>query len=113
MTTKTNKKLLNVLIDIRYKYSMNRFEEVYGENVPYSRLEQESYLELKEKALEVFPRKIKFRKHERIGMVLTIRAEVTQSELKKMIELKKNDFFSFTSNFTVSNIKIMDQSLEK
>jgi hypothetical protein len=91
---------------------MNRFEEIYGENVLYSRLEQESYLELKEKALEAFPRKIKFRKHERIGMVLTIRAEITQAELKKFIELQKSDFFVFISNFVVSNIKTMDQTSE-
>mgnify|MGYP001570167294 CR=1 FL=1 len=91
---------------------MNKFEEVYGENVPYSRLEQESYLELKEKVAEVFTRKIKFRKHERNGMVLTIRAEISQNEYKSFLELQKNDFFVFISNFIVSNIKIMEVPLE-
>ena len=91
---------------------MNKFEEVYGESVPYSRLEQESYLELKEKAAEAFPRKIKFRKHDRSGMVLTIRSEITNSELKKFKDLQKNDFFVFLSNFVVSNIRIMENLTE-
>ena len=79
------KEMLNILINIRYKYSMNKFEETYGENVQYSRLEQESYIELKDMMTLKMDRKVKFRKFERNGMVLTLRAELTEKEYKKAL----------------------------
>jgi len=105
------KEMLNILINIRYRYSMNKFEETYGENVQYSRLEQESYIELKDMMTLKMNRKIKFRKFERNGMVLTLRAELTEKEYKKALDLKDENFFIFFSNFVVSEIKIL-QNIE-
>jgi len=101
------KKILNVLIDIRYKYSQNHFEEVYGDSIKYSDLEQESYIELKDMTCEKLDRKIKFRKHIRNGMVLTVRAEMTELEYEKFVELKKENTFNFSCKFTVSNIELL------
>ena len=101
------KDILNVLIDIRYKFSINNFEEVYGDSVKYADLEQESYIELKDITQEKFNKKIKFRKFERNGMVLTVRAEMTQLEYEKFIQLKKENIFNFSCKFAVSNIKLL------
>lgn len=86
---------------------MNKFEETYGENVQYSKLEQESYIELKEMMVAQLKRKVKFRKYERNGMVLTIRAELTEKEHKKLVGLHKKKFFIFFSNFTVSKVRVL------
>ncbi len=101
------KKILDVLIDIRYKYSQNNFEEIYGDSVRYSDLEQESYIELKDMTCEKLNRKIKFRKHERNGMVLTVRAEMSEVEYESFIELEKRDTFNFSCKFAVSGVKLL------
>ena len=101
--------LLNVLIDIRYKYSMNKFEEIYGESVSYTRFEQDSYVDLKEFVIKKIGRKIKFRKYSREGMVLTVKAEMKESEYEQIIVFNKNDLFNFICNFIVSDIKLLKE----
>ncbi len=93
---------------------MNKFEEVYGENIPYSQIEQESYIELKEMVMNKIKRKIKFRKRGREGMVLSLKAEMLQSEFEKFIELNNNNEFNFIYDFSVSKIEILEnEEIEK
>lgn len=93
---------------------MNKFEEVYGENIPYSQIEQESYIELKEMVMNKIKRKIKFRKRGREGMVLSLKAEMLQAEFEKFIELNNNNEFNFIYDFSVSKIEILEnEEIEK
>jgi len=101
------KEILNILINIRYKFSMNKFEETYGESISYSRIEQESYIELKDMVVNELERKVKFRKHERVGMILIVRAELTDKEFKKVIELNNKNSFPFFSNFIISKMEVL------
>lgn len=105
---KTKDKKVKILIDIRYENSINKFEEVYGDSMTYPQVEQESYIELKSMVFEKINKNIKFRKHERNGMVLTLRAEMLPSEFGKLLELHENSSFNFVHNFTISNIEILE-----
>ena len=62
---KNSKKFLDVLIDIRFYDSINKFEEIYGEGVSYRKMEQDTYVELKSMTLELLGRKIKYKKCKR------------------------------------------------
>ena len=93
------------LIDIKYKHSMNHFEECYGENVSYSHIEQESYIDLKKMVFEFINENIKFRKFERNKMSLTLKVEMFETELEKFRYLIKEDGFKFLHDFEVSNIR--------
>lgn len=103
----------NVLIEIRYQYSMNKFEEEYGESVNYDQLIQETYVELKDIINKDFERKIKFRKHgPREGMVRTIRAEMYDNEFEKLSKTFSGNSFSFICNFIISSVKkVTDEEL--
>ncbi len=93
---------------------MNKFEEVYGENIPYSQIEQESYIELKEMVMAKIKRKIKFRKQGREGMVLSLKAEMLQQEYEKFITINNNNEFNFIYDFFIAKIKILEnEELEK
>jgi hypothetical protein len=93
------------LIDIRYKYSMNHFEECYGENINYSYIEQESYIDLKKMISNLINDKIKFRKFERNKTTLTLKVEMLESELEKLKYLIKEGAIKFLHNFEISDIK--------
>ncbi len=93
------------LIDIRYNGSMNDYYLFYRDNVPYSQIEQESYIELKEMVHEMINSKIKFRKHERNGMVLTLKSEMSIEEKEKFVYLLNNDKFKFLHNYTITDFK--------
>lgn len=110
-----NKKYLDVLIDIRFYDSMNKFEEVYGEGVSYRRLEQDTYVELKSMTLELLGRKIKYKKCRDLDknanpMILTVKAEMTEVEHEKFIELHEQGEFTFLYDFILSNIRIAEQN---
>ena len=77
----------NVLIDLSYDGSMNEFEEFYGFSITYQELEQQSYIEFKEMMFEYINKKIKFRKFGRIGHILTVRAEMYDSEIEELENL--------------------------
>ncbi len=109
---KNNKKTLDVLIDIRFYESMNKFEEIYGEGVSYRKLEQETYVELKSMIFDFLGKKIKFKKCRDLEkdsdpMVLTVKAEMTESEYEKVCELHKDNELVFLYDFIVSNIRLL------
>ena len=92
-------------IDIKYKYSMNYFEERYGDGISYSYIEQESYIELKKIISELICDKIKFRKSERNKMVLTLKVEMLEEELEKLRYLLKENKIRFLHDYEISNIR--------
>ena len=115
---KNNKKFLDVLIDIRFYESMNKFEEVYGEGVSYRRLEQDTYVELKSMTFDLLGRKIKFKKCrdlEKVSnpMILTVKAEMTDVEHLRFVELYEQKEFIFLYDFIVSQIRIMEPNEEE
>ncbi len=103
--TKDRKNTQIYLIDIRYKYSMNYFEECYGESVTYSFIEQESYIDLKKMVSEMVSEKIKFRKYERNKMVLTLKVEMLDEELEKLKYLIKEKKLKFLHDYEISDIR--------
>lgn len=103
--TKDRKNTQIYLIDIKYKYSMNYFEEYYGESVTYSFIEQESYIDLKKMISEMISEKIKFRKHERNKMILTLKVEMLDEELEKLKSLIKEKKLKFLHDYEISDIR--------
>jgi hypothetical protein len=103
---KNRKNTISILIDIRYKFSMNKFEEEFGENVHYSSIEQSSYIDLKEMVFEKINKNIKFRKFARENNVLTLKVEMTDKEYEKFISLNKDGNFKFIHDFVVSDIRL-------
>ena len=121
---KNRKNTIPVLIDIRYAYSMNRFEEFYGDCVTYADVEQESYIDLKAMVFEKIDLNIKFRKFYRENNCLTIKADMLEWEFKLFNDIlneniiskdKKNIYteeimhekFTFFHDFIISKVKIM------
>lgn len=125
---KSRKNTIPVLIDIKYAHPMNKFEEFYGDCVTYAYIEQESYIDLKSMVFEKICPDIKFRKFNRENNVLTIKADMLESEFttfkdileRKIINQKAtkdkklnpsgepiNDYFNFFHEFKISNVKIM------
>ena len=103
--TKDRKNTQIYLVDIRYKYSMNHFEECYRESVSYSFIEQESYIDLKKMISEMVSEKIKFRKYERNKMVLTLKVEMLYEELEKLEYLIKENKLKFIHDYEISDIR--------
>ena len=101
---KDRKKIQTYLIDIRYQHSMNYFEEYFGENVSYSFIEQDSYIDLKKMVAEMISDKIKFRKFERNNMVLTLKVEMLEEEMEKLRYLIKEKKIKFLHDYEISNI---------
>lgn len=111
---KNNNKNLDVLIDIRFYESMNKFEEIYGEGVSYRKLEQETYVELKSMIFDFLGKKIKFKKCRDLEkdsnpMVLTVKAEMTNNEYEKVCNLHSENKLFFLYDFIVSNIRILQE----
>ena len=121
---KNRKNTIPVLIDIRYAYSMNHFEEFYGDCVTYSEVEQESYIDLKTMVFEKVGDEIKFRKFYRENNSLTVKADMLEKEFNLFKEIlsgnvisreRKNihteevlkEKFTFFHDFMISNVKIM------
>lgn len=101
-----------VLIDIKYYGNMNNFEEFYGNNVTYQELEQESYIEFKDLMFNSINKDIKFRKHERIGRVLTIKANMFDSEIELFKEMIEEDVIKLVHEWIVSNVTIIVEDEE-
>ena len=104
---KSEKKIY--LADLQYKHSMNKYYEFYGENVPYAHIEQESYVDLKSMVFESVNPNIKFRKKCREGKVLTLKIEMSDSDLEKIIKINEENGFKFIHDFKISNIKIYNE----
>lgn len=103
--TKDRKNTQIYLIDIKYKHSINYFEEWYGESVSYSFIEQESYIDLKKMISEMINEKIKFRKFERNNMILTLKVEMLDEELEKLRYLIKEKKLKFLHDYEISDIR--------
>ncbi len=123
---KNRKGTVPMLIDLHYKYSINKFEEFYGDSVSYSEIEQTSYIDLKEMVFEKINRGIKFRKYGRNNRVLTVKMDIKPEEYDKFLSIfreedidkeatnnvelnpdgiVKYNRFNFLHDFTVSNIR--------
>lgn len=119
---KSKKEVFPILLDLHYRYSMNKFEEFYGESVYYSEIEQVSYIDLKEMVFEKISKDIKFRKFGRQGNVLTIKMDINLCDYELFLKIfKEEDIdeeatersngktkyqrFDFIHDFTVSNIR--------
>lgn len=132
---KNRKNTLPILVDIKFNGSMNKFEETYGEQISYSEIEQESYIDLKSMIFEKINISIKIRKFNREKNVLTLKADMLEKEFfllqdimngkiinEKATNDKKNnpegevimERFNFLHDFIISNVKIMtDEDLLK
>lgn len=103
-------KTLWILLDLVFNGSMNKFEEVYGDNVTYKELEQSSYLELKDMINESIGKVKKIRKvrddSKKIG--LTCRMEMTDDQYTKLVSIYSSvsGNFKFLYDFTIKNIRI-------
>jgi hypothetical protein len=107
---KSNRKgTKDILIDIAYEGSINEFEEFYGFNVTYQELEQKSYIELKETLFKNINDKIKFRKVGRIGLVLTIRAEMFENELNELVQLVEEDKVRTIYDWVIKDLTIIKE----
>lgn len=104
---KERKSTQPILIDIQYYDSMNSFECWYGEHISYQEIEQKSYIEFKDILFEKISKDIKFRKHGRIGQVLTIIADMLPTEIQKLKKLLEDDDLKMVHNWVVSNITII------
>lgn len=100
-----------VLIDLRYHSSMNAFEECFGDNVTYQELEQSSYIEFKELMFESISKGIKFRKYGRIGNLLTIKADMLQTEIEKFKKILEKNQIKLIHEWVVSNVTIITDKL--
>lgn len=98
-----------VLIDLKYKGSMNEFEEFYGFSVTYQELEQQSYVEFKDIIFENINKKIKFRKYGRIGPILTVRANMYDSEIDEFENLIENNKIKTIYDWTVNGVTIIKE----
>lgn len=105
---KIKKNKLTVLIGIRFDGSMNKFEEKYGFSTSYSKIEQLSYVELKEMINCSLEKGIKFRKHAREGMKLLIRAEMLKEDMDKVLEYNSEGVYKFFHNFKISEITLLN-----
>lgn len=123
---KSRKNTTPILIDLHYKYSINRFEEFYGDWISYSEIEQVSYIDFKDMVFEMIGRGVKFRKFGREKRVLTIKSEMTTEEYELFMKIfnkevideeATNDIeknpegkikylkFNFIHDFEISNIR--------
>ncbi len=98
------KSTTSVLMDLTYKFSSNHFEEIYGDHVDYSDIEQSSYIEFKQMVFEFICADVKFKKYHREKNILTLKAEMLDDELQTLINTK--DEFEFIHDFHVTNIRV-------
>jgi len=103
-----------VLIDMRYKNSINQFQEFYGENISYQELEQHSYVELKQVLFEAINPDIKFRKYGRIDRTLTIKADMLESEITLLNKMLESNEIRLFYDWTITELTIItDDKINK
>ena len=100
-----------ILIDLQYHSSMNAFEECYGDHATYQELEQSSYIEFKELMFNNISKGIKFRKYGRIGNVLTLKADMLQTEIEKFKKILEKNNIKLIHEWVVSNVTIITDKL--
>lgn len=109
MIDDNRRKVQKYLIDIKYKHSMNHFYEFYGDNVSYSFVEQESYIDLKKMVFEKINENIKFRKYCRDGMILTLKVEMLPEEFEKFKRILNEEEINWEAT---NNIKTNPEKKE-
>jgi len=97
------------LITLNYKYPLNTFEEYYRECVTYSEIEQVSYIDFKSMFFEMINKDVKFKKHEREGKYLKLKARMSKKNFETFDKLNKENKFSFIHNFEISNIELFKE----
>lgn len=102
---KDRKNIQIYLLDISYKYPMNKFEEHYGDGISYSFVEQESYIDLKRMVATLINQDVKFRKFDRNKTTLTIKVEMLDEEFEKLNYLIENGDIKFLHDFEIRNIR--------
>ena len=110
---KDRKNTKSYLFDICYNGSMNNFYEFYGDNVPYSIIEQDSYIDLKQMVHSMINSRVKFRKFERNGMVLTLKVDMLDKEKEKLDYLLNENEIKFFHKYKIKNIKLLKQGENK
>lgn len=110
----SNKNKKTIFFELHYKGSMNNFEEFFGENISYSELEKESFLELKEMFFDMISNDVVFRKHGRNKKKdkLTVKAKMNEEDHKKFIDIYNNGDLRFIYGFTISNIRETEELQE-
>ena len=97
------------LITINYRLSLNSFEECYRDCVTYSEIEQVSYIDFKTMFFDMINKNVKFRKYEREGKYLKLKARMSKKDFETFEELNKENKFSFIHNFEISNIELFKE----
>jgi len=105
----TDNKKNDYLITLNYKHSLNAFEEYYRECVTYSEIEQVSYIDFKNMFFDMVNKNVKFRKYERDGKYLMLKARMAKKDFETFNELNKKNKFSFIHNFEISNIELFKE----
>lgn len=99
-----------ILIDIQYHESMNFFEYQYGDFISYKQMEQRSYIDFKEIMFHHICREIKFRKYGRLGKILTIKAEMLNSEIEKFRKILESDQLEIGTGWIISNVTLIKET---
>jgi len=106
---KNRKGTKKILIDIGYEGSINEFEEFYGFNITYKELEQKSYIELKDTLFKEINENIKFRKDNRIGRILTIKAFMYDEEIEKLLELIEENKIKTIYDWVIKDLTVIKE----
>lgn len=111
------KKRKSLLLDLEYKWSTNKFEEIYGENIDYKDLEQMSYLELKEMVNENLGsiEKVKFKKVRDLSKnnSLTCRLDMNEEQYEIFMDIYNGGSFSFRFDFQIKNIRTEEKETKE
>jgi hypothetical protein len=122
-------KYLEVLVDLKFNGSQNKFEEIYNDSVTYQELEQDCYIDFKNMVNDYIG-KVKFRKAREISQEnsLTCRLFMTPGQYKKFEAIykgqevdKKNSTaenivyykFRFLHDFKICNLRLDEDETEK
>ena len=120
------KKQIEVLVDLEFDGSTNKFEEFYGDTVTYQQVEQESYIEFKIMVND-FVGKVKFRKAREISGPSSLTCRLTMDEAQyslfeaiykgeKIDEEESTEEqevyyrFFFLHDFKICNIRLHDEN---
>lgn len=120
------KQLIEILVDLEFDGSPNKFDEFYGDAISYQQVEQESYIEFKIMVSE-FVGKVKFRKAREISKSSSLTCRLTMNEKQyslfeaiykgETIDEKKSTEeqvvykrFFFLHDFKICNIRLNDEN---
>lgn len=122
-------KQLQILVDLEFNGSQNKFEEIYNDSVSYQEIEQESYIDFKS-MVNNWIGKVKFRKARDISKEnsLTCRLSMTPSQYRKFEAIYKGEElnkststsenliyykFRFLHDFKVCNLRMDEEETDE